>query len=251
MTYPVRPNRLAGFPKRLRSRTVDAMDNLGSESATDPIFVEARKRQIQLILQNTLAAARGSIRSATDTVRRRAYTTPDSFTRYHLLEAAREVAAIEGLLEASLWSDETSQPCLVRTVTSEICKLERLYAGRIRPIERRMVVQSFTASWTADIIFRLIVRALIYDAQANVPSNARLSVQLRLVKEMIWLSIDGAGYCTEQTLMLRVDRPKHLKMLLHSLSGSLESRPDGMSVGIPIAACIPPDYIDDAALLWS
>lgn len=232
-----------------RGMGADPMRNLRSASAIDPFFVAVRNRQTQLILQNTLAAARNSIRSASDIVKRRADATPDAFLRHHLLAAAREVAAIEGVFEASLWSDEAGPPCLVRTLNSEIYKFQRLYSGRIGAIERRMVIQNFTASWTADVIFRLIVRAIIYDAFANAPRNVHLSVQLRLVEEMIRLSIDGTGYCTEQAFMLRVDRPKHFKMLLHALDGSLKSRPNGMSVSIPVAACTPPDEIDDVALL--
>jgi hypothetical protein len=51
--------------------------------------------------------------------------------------------------------------------------LERIYAGRIGPIDRRMAIQNFTPSWTAEIIFRLIARTIIYDAFINAPRNGR------------------------------------------------------------------------------
>jgi hypothetical protein len=246
MTYPVKPDRLAGFPEPQPPREVDRKHNLRGANTIDPFFF--RNRQAKLILENTLAVARDSIRSATDLVTRRAGATPDSFLRHHLLATAREVAAIEGVLEANLWPDDPGPPCLVRTLTSEICKLERVYAGRIGPIDRRMAIQNFTPSWTAEIIFRLIVRAIIYDAFINAPRNGRLSLQLGLVNEMICLTFDGAGYCTEQALLLRIERPKHFKLLLHSLSGSLASRPNGISIRIPIAVCTPLKRTDDVAL---
>jgi hypothetical protein len=248
MTYPVKPNRLAGFPEPLSPRAVDRKHNLRSANTIDPFFF--RNRQAKLILENTLAVARDSIRSATDLVTRRAGATPDPFLRHHLLATAREVAAIEGVLEASLWPDEPGPPCLVRTLMSEIYKLERIYEGRIGPIDRRMAIQNFTPSWMAEIIFRLISRAIIYDAFINAPRNGRLSLQLWLVNEMICLTVDGAGYCTEQALLLRIERPKHFKLLLHSLSGSFAGRPNGISIRIPVAACTPSEATDEVTLCW-
>jgi hypothetical protein len=250
MTYPIKPDHLAGFPELQPPKAVERKLNLRSANVVDPFFIALRKRQTKLILENTLAAARDHIRSATKILNRRADATRDSFLRHQFLATAREVAAIEGVLEASLWMDEAGAPCLVRTLMSELCKLERLYAGRIGRIDRRIAVQNFTPSWTAEIIFRLIARGIICDAFVSAPRNGRLLLQLLLDKETIDLNVDGAGYRTEQALMLRIDRPKHFKLLLDSLSASIASRPNGISIRIPIAACAPLEPTDDVTLFW-
>ena len=37
--------------------------------------------------------------------------------------------------------------------------------------------------------------------------------------------------------MLRIGRPKQFKSLLHALCASLKSRPNGVSINIPVAVC--------------
>ena len=185
MTYPIEPDRLVGFPEPLPLRAVDRKHNLRCANTIDLFFVAVRNRQTRLILEHTLAAARDSIRSATHLVNRRADAALDPFLRHQLHATAHDVAAIEGVLGASLWQDDPGPPCLVRTLTSEICKLERLYAGRIGPIDRRMAIENFTPSWTAEIIFRLVARAVVYDAFVSASPNARLLIQLLLVEKTI------------------------------------------------------------------
>ena len=219
--------------------TVGHKQDLKKAKTIAPFFTALRKRQTELILDNTLIAARDSLRDAADLIMRRATASTDTFLRHHLLAAAREVAAIEGVLEASLWPDEQAPPCLTRTLESELYKLEHLYAGRIGPIDRLVAIENFAPSWTAEIIFRLIARAILYDTFVNACRHTRLSVQLSLAKEMIWLSVDGAGYCTEQALLSRIDRPRHFKLLLDSLAGHLVGRNNGISICIPAAACAP------------
>jgi hypothetical protein len=250
MTYRIKPERLVEFSEPRPPQAFDRNHNLRSLNTIDPFFIALRNRQTKLILENTLAVARDNIRSVTDLLNRRADATRDSFLRHQLFATAYDVAAIGGILEASLWLDEPGEPCLVRTLMSEIRKLERLYAGRIGPIDRRIAIQNFTPSWTAEIIFRLIARAVIYDAFVNTPRNARISLQLSLDQETIDLSVDGVGSCTEQALMLRIDRPKHFKLLLDSLSTSVESRPNGISFLMPAAACAPLERTDDVTLFW-
>jgi hypothetical protein len=249
MTYPFESDRLVGSPETRFLRAVNRKHNLTRAKTSYPFFVDVRNRQIRLILEHTLAAARNSIRSATNLVNRRADAAMDSFLRHQLHATAHDVAVIEGVLEASLWPDDPGPPCLVGTLTFEICKLERFYSRRIGPIDRRMGIENFTPSWTAEIIFRLIARAVICDAFDSAPPDARLSIQLLLLEETICLIVDGAGYCTEQALMLRIDRPKQFKLLLHALSASLVSRPNGVSINIPVAACAPLDVTDNMTLL--
>ena len=243
MTYHFEPDRLVRFTEPLPLRVVNRKHDFRRASSTD-LFLAVRNRQTRLILEHTLAAARDSIRSATHLVNRRADAALDFFVRHQLHATAHDVAAIEGVLEVSLWPDDPGPPCFVRTLTSEICKLERLYAGRIGPVDRQMAIENFTPSWTAEIIFRLIARAVIFDAFDSAPPNARLSIQLLPVEETIRLSVDGAGYCTEQALMLRINRPKQFKSLLHALSASLKSRSNGVSIDIPVAVCAPLDATD-------
>lgn len=248
MAYPFESDRLVGFPDPLPLRAVDRKHNLRPADTIDLFFMAVRNYQARLILEHALAAAGDSIRSATHLVNRRADAAQDAFLRHQLHATAHDVAAIEGVLEASLWPDDPGPPCLGRTLTSEILKLERFYTGRIGPIDRRMGIENFTPSWTAEIIFRLIARAVIYDAFVSAPPNARLSIQLLRLEETICLSVDSAGYCTEQALMLRIDRPKQFKLLLHALSASLGSRPHGVSIDIPVAACAPLDATDSVTL---
>jgi hypothetical protein len=236
LSYRIRPDFLAEFSGPVPSWTVDRIQNLGDAAIMDPSIVAARNRQTKLILENTLAAARDSIRSAADLVQRRGDATLDTFLRHHLFSTAREVAAIEGVLEASLWQDEPGPPCLVRTLISEISKLERLHAGRIGPIDRQITSLNFIPSWTSEIIFRLLARAIIYDAFVNAPRQKRLSLRLWLDGATLRFSIEGQGYCTEQSLMLRIDRPRHFKLLLESLNGSLRGTPGGISICFPVVA---------------
>jgi hypothetical protein len=245
MTITTQSDCLADFREPAPPLRVSRDHNIRNANLIDPLIVAAQNRQAKFILENALAAARDSIRSATDIVRRRGNAKLDPFLRHHLLATAREVAKIEGIFEASLWSDEPGPPCLVRALTSEISKLERLYGERRGPINRHFAVLNFTPSWTAEIIFRLIARALIYDAFANAPCNARLSLCLRLDAEMLRFDIDGAGHNNEQALMSRIDRPKYFKSLLDALSGSLESTPNGICVCMPITACTPLETADD------
>jgi len=205
--------------------------------ATEAFIAAARNRQTKLILENSLTAARESVRAAIDLVYRRANTTQDSFLRHQLLTAAREVSAIGGVLEASLWPDEPGPPCLIRTLLSELSKLEQFYEGRIGQIDRQIAIFDFIPSWTSQIIFRLLVREFIYDAFVNSEPKARLSLRLELDRDMICFGIAGAVYCTQQALMLRIDRPKQFQMLLESLSGTLRSTARGISICFPIAAC--------------
>ena len=249
MTCPVRPDRLAGLSERASSWTVDRMHNFKTDYTIDPFIVAAQNRQTKLILENTLAVARDSVRSATTLVTRRGSATPDAFLRHHLFATAREVAALEGILEANLWPDEPGPLCLVRTLTSEVSKLERVYGGFIGQIDRQTAILDFTPSWTAEIIFRLLARAIIFDAFVNAPRQTRLSLRLWQDRDMLHFSIDGAGYCTEQALMLRIDRPKNFRLLLDSLNGSLRSTPNGISIGFPVAACTPLESSDDQTLL--
>ena len=239
------------FQNRCPLRAVDRKNNLRRADTIDPFFMAARNRQVKLILEHTLAAARDSIRSTINLVNCRADAAQDAVLRHQLHVTAHDVAAIEGVLEASLWPDDPGLPCLVRALTSEICKLERFYAGRIVAIDRLISIENFTPSWAAEIIFRLIARAVIYDAFYSAPPNARLSIELLRLEKTICLSVDGAGYCTEQALMLRIDRPKQFKLLLHALSASLVSRPNGVSINVPVAACVPLDETDNVTVFWS
>ena len=248
MTYPFQPNRLAGFPEPLPLRDVAGPLNLRRANSIDPSLVAVRNRQTKLILEHTMAAARDSIRSATNLVNCRANFALDSFLRHQLRATAHDVATVAGVLEASLSPDDPGPPCLVRALTFEICKLERFYAGRIGTIDRLMAIENFTPSWMAEIIFRLIARAVIYDAFDNAPPNARFSIQLFLAEETIRLSVDGAGYCTDQAL-LRIDCPKQFKLLLHALGARLRNRSNGVSIDIPVAACAPLEETDNVALL--
>jgi hypothetical protein len=131
------------------------------------------------------------------------------------------------------------------------CWFEQLYAGHIGPIDGRVAIENFTPSWTAEIIFRLIARAILYDTFINAHPHARLSVQLSLANEMIYLDVDvdGAGYCTGQALLSRIDRPRQFKLLLRSVGGNLAGRSNGISVNIPTAACAPVDEADDVTLV--
>lgn len=234
-----------GLPRRGAPRTVDLKQVRRRAGTSDLFFAEIRERQMQLIVDNTLAAARDSLRAATSLVTHRADASPDPFLRHHLLAAARDVAAIEAVLEASLWPDEQGPPCLARALKSELCWFEQLYAGHVGSIDGRVTIENFTPSWTAEIIFRLIARAVLYDTFVNAHPHARLSVQLSMTNEMINLSVDGAGFCTGQALLARIDRPRQFKLLLRSIRGNLVSRSNGISVNIPAAACAPVAEIDE------
>jgi hypothetical protein len=245
MTFTIKLDRLAEFPESAPPLRVSCNHSIRNANVIDPVIVAAYNRQTKLILESALAAARDSIRSATDIVSRRGNATSDPFLRHHLLATAREVAKIDGIFEASLWPDEPGPPCFVRVLTSEIYKLERVYAERLGPINKHFAALNFSLSWTAEIIFRLIARALIYDAFSNAPCNTELSLYLRLDGEMLRFDIDGAGHNSELSLTSRIDRPKHFKLLLDALSGSLGSTPNGISVHIPITACRPLETADD------
>jgi hypothetical protein len=213
--------------------------------------ISAHNRQAMLILQNVMAEAHASLMSATAVVSRRGIATPDPFLRYHLLAAAREVAAISGVLEASLWVSEPGPPCFVRTLASEVSRLESLYTERVGPIERCKVALNFVPSWTSEIIFRLLVRALIYDAFVHAPHKAKFSLRLQRDGEVLRFGIDGSGLCSEHALMSRIDHPKNLKLLLASLSAHLKSAPNGISVCIPVTACMPLEPGEDVTWLWA
>ena len=245
MKFTIKVDRLAEFPESAPPLRVSRNHSIRNANVIDPLIVAAYNRQTKLILENALAEARDSIRSATDIVSRRGNAASDSFLRHHLHATAREVAKIDGLFEASLWPNEPGPPCLVRVLTSEIFKLERLYAERLGPINKHFAVLNFTPSWTAEIIFRLLARALICDAFSNAPCNTELSLCLRLDGEMLRFDIDGAGHNSEQAVMSRIARPYHFKSLLDALSGSLGSTPNGISVRIPIIACTPLETADD------
>ena len=220
--------------------------NLKKINATDPFTAAIHNRQAKLILEITLASARESIRMATEIITRLGEAVQDGFLRHHLLAGAREVAAIEGVLETVLWTDEQDSPCLVRTLSSEIGKLERFYAGRIRRVQRRLSLPNFYPSWMAEIIFRLIARTVICDALVNSPRNAQISVRLWRNRETLCFSVEGIGFCTEGALLDRIDRPKYIISLLNALNGTFVSMPDGISIHMPVAACAEADIIDDA-----
>jgi hypothetical protein len=237
MSYCVEPDHLGRFSEFEPSWAVDPIRNFETVAAAEAFIAAARNRQAKLILENTLAAARDSVRAAADLVYRRANTTTDSFLRHQLLATAREVSAIDGVLERNLWPAEPGPPCLIRTLQSEISKLERFCAGRIGKIDHQIAILKFSPSWTSQIIFRLLVREFIYDVFVNAEPELRLSLRLWLDRDMICFSIDGAGYCTEQAFMLRIGRPKHFQRLLESLSGTLRSTVRGISIRFPVAAC--------------
>lgn len=245
MSYRSKPDQMARFSGLEPLWAVDAAHNFKTAAAAEKILAAARNRQTKLIFEDTLVAARDSVRTAADLVYRRASTTSDSFLRHQLLAAAREVSAIDSVLESSLWPGEAGPPCLIRTLLSEISKLERFYAGRIGQIDRQIAIPDFIPSWTSQIIFRLLVREFIYDAFVNAEPKARLSLRLGLDRDMIRFSIVGAGYCTEQALMLRIDRPKRFQLLLESLNGHLQSTAGGMSICFPVAACRSLEFTDD------
>jgi hypothetical protein len=249
MTFTIKPDRLDEFSESTAPLGISRNYSSRNTNVGDPLITAAQNRQTKLILEKTLAEARNSIRSATDIVRRRGNATLDTFLRHHLLATAREVAAIESIFEASLWPEESGPPCLVRSLTSEISRLESFYTGRIGPINKYTTVANFTPSWTAEIIFRLIARALIYDALITAPRFARLAICLRLDGEILRLDIDGAGHSTAQALMSRIDRPKHFKALLDALCGNLESRPNGIRVCMP-TACIESAAEEDTTPFW-
>jgi hypothetical protein len=247
VTYPTEPERLARIPEPASSKAVDRKHNLKSIGLTDPCAAAIRNRQARLILENTLAAARESIRLATEVVIRRGDATRDSFLRHHYFVVARELAAIEGVLEASLWSNESGPPCFVRTLASEISKLECFFAGRIAPVDRRLAIPNFSPSWMAEIIFRLIARAIIYDAFLSVPYNAKISIRLWRDSEKLCFSVEGIGYCSERALLSRIARPKHFRSLLDALSGTFVGAPNGITIHIPVATCAEVDSTDGVA----
>src|ERR1700722_19871202 len=144
MTITIKFDRLTEFPETAPPLRAPPNHNIRNANVTDLRSVTTYNRQAKLILEHALAAARDSVRSATQVVSRHGNSASDSFLLHQLLATAREVAKINGIFEASLWPDEPGPPCLVRVLTSEISKLERLYAERLGPINRQLAVLNFT-----------------------------------------------------------------------------------------------------------
>jgi hypothetical protein len=210
--------------------------------------IETKDRQTKLILENTLAEAHDAFRLATDLIMRRGDAASDTFLRHQLISTAREVAEVARVLQSNIGSGESKTPCFLRTLASEVSKLDRLFPGRVGQIDRRMTELDFVPSWTAEIVFGLIARTLIHDALIYAACKARVSVWLRQDERLVRLGVHQSGRYEQRTLVSRIDRPERFMLLREALRASVGITPSGITVCIPVIACLPTHPAEDEAL---
>jgi hypothetical protein len=63
------------------------------------------------------------------------------------------------------------------------------------------------------------------------------------------LGVNQSGRYERQTLDSRIDRPERFMLLREALRASVEITPSGITVCIPIIACLPMQPAEDEALL--
>jgi len=214
-----------------------------SQSTVGPLMAAAQTRQSQLLVEDTINEARTALRAATDLVINRGWATSDTFVRHHLLSAAREIAAISVSLNASVEHGESATPCLVRVVDHEIASVAACFPDRAGQISRGVISLDVLPSWTSVFIFGLVVRTLLNDAVHHTTPGTRLSVRFRQDREMLRFGIDGAGHCSESELLSRIPDPKRFRSLIASLSGRVESAPNGISIRMPVIACASIEFL--------
>jgi hypothetical protein len=211
--------------------------------------IKTKNRQTKLILENTIAEAHDAFRLATELIMRRGDAASDTFLRHQLVSTAREVAEIARVLQSNIGSGESGTPCFLRTLAAEVSKLDRLFPGRVGQIDQRMTGLDFAPSWTAEIVFGLIARTLIRDALIYSAGKANVSVWLKQDERLIRLGVNQSGRYERQTLDSRIDRPERFMLLREALRASVEITPSGITVCIPIIACLPMHPAEDEALL--
>jgi hypothetical protein len=229
---------------------VGSGDQYDKDSDNDYRFaIKTKNRQTKLILENTIAEAHDAFRLATDLIMRRGDAASDTFLRHQLVSTAREVAEIARVLQSNIGSGESRIPCFLRTLASEVSKLNLLFPGRVGQIDRRMTGLDFVPSWTAEIVFGLIARTLIRDALIYAACKAKISVWLKQDERLVRLGVNQSGHYEQRTLVSHIDRPERFMLLLEALSASLQITPSGITVCIPIIACLPTHLAEDEALV--
>jgi hypothetical protein len=193
----------------------------------------------RLVKNDTIAEAKIALLRASRTVMQKANATRDVILRGRLMSVAREMASLYVDLngKADFSGDDT--PCFIRVLDREIAGAVALFPDRHGSIRRGLVSLDFTPCWTAELIFGLVARDLIQDAIYQTNSRTALDLHLRRDRAMLRFWIHGAGPCGEQELMSRIERPQRFQSLVRSVSGRLESVPNGLLLKIPVESCTP------------
>jgi hypothetical protein len=219
-----------------------------STSATtlDPLLITlaAHGKQAQLGVEEALHEAREALRAASELVANRGMAMKDAYLRHHLLSLAREISALSMSVKAQPCQTELGPPSFASILDEEIAYVGAMFPHRQGQIRRTAVTIDFFPSWTATHIFGLIARTLVRDAIWNTEPDARLFVRLRQDRAMLRFRIDGVGGCTEPELMSRIAHPRRFLALVCSLSGRIESAPNGITIRMPIIACSRLDPLD-------
>jgi hypothetical protein len=196
---------------------------------------EIQSRQSRLVVEDTIKEACAMIATASTLVSNRALATSDAFLRFHLLAAAREIAAMPATLNYMM-HDDAEAPCLTRVVEREIGWLKAAYPERIGQINCGFAALQPVPSWSSAYIFGAIARIFLEDAVLQAPSQTQLFVRLAHDKDILRFGVVGAGKCGETEFMQRICAPGRCRSLLASLSGRIETAANGLTVTIPIIA---------------
>ncbi len=217
-----------------------------SAPTLDPLLMSlaAHGKQAQVGVEEALHEAREALRAASELVASRGLAMNDAYLRHHLLSLAREISALSMSVKAQPCQTELGPPSFASILDEEIACVGAMFPDRQGQIRRTAVTVDFFPSWTATHIFGLIARTLVRDAIRNSEPDAMLSVRLRQDRATLRFGIDGVGGCTEPELMARIAHPKRFLALVHSLSGRIESAPNGITIQMPVIACSRLDPFD-------
>jgi hypothetical protein len=222
-----------GFPPDTATPFFSSPAKLDSLS----MALAAHGKQAQLAVEQAVHEAREALRAASELVASRGLAMNDAYLRHHLLSLAREITALSMSVKAQPCQTELGPPSFAHVLDKEIQSVAMLFPNRRNQIVRRAVAVDFRSSWTAAYIFGSLARTMVTDAIRQTSPETGLSVRLRQDREILRFGIDGAGSCAEAELMNRIAHPRRFRALVSSLSGRIESAPNGITIWMPVMAC--------------
>ncbi|MGP8026124.1 MAG: hypothetical protein ACLPJJ_05360, partial [Acidocella sp.] len=200
--------------------------------------------QADLIVAEAAHEVRAAIRRVTAIVTERIDKSKDAMVRYHLSQAAREVASISIEIERRLRLSGSDAPCLVLAMNREMSALKNFSSCGIKIINCQTSPIDVTPTVIAELTFGMFLNALLRDALQNVPANTKIAVQLKRIGQTVSLELTGVHFHSERELLARVEHPPRTRALIAALGGHFHPTPKGVAFMMPLAALTNSPWLD-------
>jgi hypothetical protein len=194
---------------------------------------ELALRQADVVLQETIRLAKEATQSAVTTISNRAWKSPDTFVRHHLLEASGQVALIASRLTGPVRASSEKQ-CLKRAVEITWDELSSEFPRKISSLDGQFCSSLPTRYLWKMLLIRMISREMLCDAIRHAADNTPVRGQLWTAHNTLYLELQSGKPSLAGEVLQRAERREFLAALVDCLHLSIRPTDAGIVLGIPL-----------------